>query len=398
MKADAARLKEYPDAGCFQFMTDARAKFGAAGTVVMNAIGTARLAEFDALLARLGNLVGWPGMKVINAELKASDRELDHSLSAFAAYLRNIIRYGKDSALKAAANRVLEMLKRFGKIATKSYETQEGDLTAVLDNLNGEFAADVTALGMAGLQADLQAAFDNFKALLAQHDAIDKARPRDPDGKPDRAPKVRRLLQKLYRDIASLINAGAKLGTSPEFAALIAELNPIIDRYNRQYQPVLYDISKSQPAPIPDQPWTGEEVTPLPSSVLFKKGGRQLKLRLGRHYDVSYKNNIDVGNAYCILHGKGRYKGSKSVSFIIRHGVSAAEWEDEIKEAEAAKAEEAKKKAVKTKKAAKANEQLAMSNEQLKDVKRKPLAKADEAPKGDKEKATKAAKKAEAEE
>jgi hypothetical protein len=383
MKVDAAYLENYPDAGCFQFCTDAEAKFTAAGPFVLNAISPL-IPEFDALLARLGNLVGWPGMKVINAELKASDRELDHTLSAFTACLRNIIRYGKDSDLKAAANRVLEMLKRFGKIAAKSYGTQEGDLTAIFNNLNGEFAADVTALGMAGLKADLQAAFDSFKAVLAQHDAIDKARPRDTDGESDKAPKVRRLLQKLYRDIIDIINAGAKLGMSLEFAALAAELNPVIDRYNRQYQPVLYDMSKSQPAPIADQPWTGEEVTALPPSVLYPKGGRMLRLRLGRHFDVSYKSNIDVGNAYCILHGKGRYKGSKSVSFIIKRGISSAEWDDEMKAAE-----EAKKKG-KGKKAAEA--EIVSAKTPVEE--NKPVAKAEKAVQGDKEKATKAAEEA----
>jgi hypothetical protein len=52
MKVDTAHLYDYPDAGCFQFMTDARAKFGAAGTVVMNAIGTARLCRPLAVLVK----------------------------------------------------------------------------------------------------------------------------------------------------------------------------------------------------------------------------------------------------------------------------------------------------------------------------------------------------------
>jgi uncharacterized linocin/CFP29 family protein len=42
-----------------------------------------------------------------------------------------------------------------------------------------------------------------------------------------------------------------------------------------------------------------------------------LKLELGKDYNVSYKNNVNVGNATCIIHGKGAYKGRKMVTFII---------------------------------------------------------------------------------
>jgi hypothetical protein len=353
MKLNAAHLEDFPDAGLFQFMTEVKALLLVAGPFFKNMIGAANITDLGLLLARLEKLLLWPGTKVITAKLRAADRALDHALSAFGAYLRNIIRYSTDSVLLDAAEQLLAMLKHYGKIANKAYDTQTADIAIILANLNGAFAAFVTALGMESLRAALQAAFDNFKAVMAEREAIDKSRPRGPDGKLDSFPKVRRLISMLYRKIANLVNSGAGVTLSQEFDAFIAELNPVIDRFNREYQPVIYDISKSQPAPIPDEPWTGEERTPVPSSVLFKKGGRQLRLRLGRHYDVSYKSNIDVGNAYCILHGKGRYKGSKSVSFTIRHGGTNAEWDAEIEEAAAAKAEEAKKKkAKKTKKAA----------------------------------------------
>lgn len=396
MKVDTAHLFDYTDEVCFQFMTDANAKFNAAGPFAKNMIGSTLLNELAVLVVRLGNLVGWPGLIVINAELRASDRNLDHNLSAFTARLRDTVNYGTDSALKAAANRLLAFLRLFGKIAAKPYEAEAADFTLIFDKFNGEFAADITTLGMGALKANLQAAFDNFKAALAARDALEKARPRDPDGEPDKVPKVRRAIHKAFRKIIVRVNSGAELVLSQDFDALIAELNPIITRYNRDYQPVIYDISKSQPAPIPDQPWTGEECTPVPSSVLFKKGGRQLRLRLGRHYDVSYKSNIDVGIAYCILHGKGRYKGSKSVSFTIRHGGTTAEWDAEIEEAAAAKAEEAKKKKAAAK-AVKAEvvAPVAPKAEAAPVEEKKPVAKAVKAPKGDNEKATKAAKKAE---
>jgi hypothetical protein len=372
MKLNTAHLEDYPDAGLFQFMTEVKALLLVAGPFFKNMIGAANITEFGLLLARLEKLLLWPGTKVITAKLRAADSALDHALSAFGAYLRNIIRYSTDSVLLDAAEQLLAMLKHYGDVAAKAYDTQTADLTIILANLNGAFAAFVTALGMESLRAALQAAFDNFKAVMAEREAIDKSRPRGPDGKLDSVRKVRRLISMLYRKIATIVNSGAGVTLSQEFDLFIAELNPVIDRFNREYQPVIYDISKSQPAPIADQPWTGEECTPA-LNVLYPTAKGTRKLRLGRHYNVTYRKNIEVGNADAIIHGKGKYKGTRTVTFVIRRGISAAEWNAEIEAAAAAKAEEAKKK--KAKKAAKANEQLAISNEQLQDVKRKPVAK-----------------------
>jgi hypothetical protein len=61
MKLDAAHLKDYTDEVCFQFMTDAKAKFDVAGPFARNTIGSTLLNEFAVLVVRLGNLVGWPG-------------------------------------------------------------------------------------------------------------------------------------------------------------------------------------------------------------------------------------------------------------------------------------------------------------------------------------------------
>jgi hypothetical protein len=54
------------------------------------------------------------------------------------------------------------------------------------------------------------------------------------------------------------------------------------------------------------------------------KNGKEVKLTFGTDYTLTYKNNIEAGTAYCILRGKGGYKGSKTVSFIIRRGGSGA--------------------------------------------------------------------------
>jgi hypothetical protein len=324
----------------------------AAGPFLRDTVGASKIAAFQAFVARLDALMLWPGMKVITALIAEGNRALDHSLSALGGQLRQIFRYGTDSALVAAANRILEMLKHYGNVAIKEYYAEVGDIKSILANLNGPYAADVTLLGIGALKDNLQAAYDNFVALLAERKAIEDARPKDPDGNADTFEKLRKVIEPLFRTIASVINGGLAMGISLEFPAFVRLVNPEIAHINFANRKVRYDIALSEPARIADQPWTGVEVTPVPEVLFVKEEGTEW-LRLGRHFDVSYKNNIDVGNAYCFIHGKGDYRGVKEVSFIIRRGINAADLEDEPK----------------------ANERLASNNEQSKDVKRKPTAK-----------------------
>lgn len=75
------------------------------------------------------------------------------------------------------------------------------------------------------------------------------------------------------------------------------------------------DISKSgvaTVAAIANQVYTGKAITP---AVTVKVGST--KLTKGTDYTVAYKNNINAGTATVTITGKGKYKGSKSVTFKI---------------------------------------------------------------------------------
>lgn len=76
-------------------------------------------------------------------------------------------------------------------------------------------------------------------------------------------------------------------------------------------------MSKMTVAKIPNQPYTGSEITP----ALTVKDGKT-GLKEGEHYTVSYSRNTEVGTAYAVVTGieeKG-YSGTKRVSFKIMGG------------------------------------------------------------------------------
>jgi hypothetical protein len=330
----------------------------AAGPDLRNAVGTARITGFGALLALEGELMRWAYKSVLTEEIAEADRRLDLVLSAIIAHVRAAV-YGDDADVIAAAKRLRVMLREHGRVSRKAYNEQEGAVRAMLDSMHGPYAADVTAIGLEAQVARLQSAYDVFAALLKQRDADMEDKPKE------NFAAVRRKLDALYRVIAGIINAGAKLGQSQEFAAFIRILNPLIERLNRQFHRARADLKHASIAPIADMPFTEKPVTP-PLRVFFVTADGTEELELGRHYNVTYKNNIDVGNAEAAIHGKGDYKGSKTISFAIKRGITVdaaanARTEEEFRlelETQAKEAVEAAKAAKEAEKAARAAAKL----------------------------------------
>jgi hypothetical protein len=48
-----------------------------------------------------------------------------------------------------------------------------------------------------------------------------------------------------------------------------------------------------------------------------EEGNPAAELALGKDFSVTYKNNTNVGMAEVTIHGKGTYKGHKTIPFNI---------------------------------------------------------------------------------
>lgn len=71
-------------------------------------------------------------------------------------------------------------------------------------------------------------------------------------------------------------------------------------------------VSKLTVGKIPNQPYTGEFITP----ILTVKDGKYI-LQEGEDYSVSYFNNVLVGTAMAVVSGIGDYAGTRRVTFKI---------------------------------------------------------------------------------
>lgn len=79
-------------------------------------------------------------------------------------------------------------------------------------------------------------------------------------------------------------------------------------------------IKKAKVSKVSAKAYTGKKITPKPTVKIGKK-----KLKRGRDYTLSYKNNKSVGTATIVIKGKGKYKGKKKVTFKIYQAATVVE-------------------------------------------------------------------------
>jgi hypothetical protein len=286
-------------------------ELAACASAVKTALGTL-IALFTTWLNEETAVEKWEKGSLITKEIEATDRLMNRSLSAIKASVRAQT-FSPSQAVAQAAERVNHMLKGFGKVNSKPYEEQRDIVRVIIEQLtdSSAYAADAGTLGLGYFITDMQNALTKFENLVAQRGEKSLK-------KPDKtATEVRKGIEGVYRQIEDVLNSGAVMTPTVGFTAIIDRLNPQIELLNATYHRVRCDISDCQPEPIPEQTYTGKPLTPSTYKVLYVTQEGTIQLELGKDYDLTFKNNVEVGIAECTVHGKGAYKGSKTVTFAI---------------------------------------------------------------------------------
>ncbi|MDR1600827.1 MAG: DUF6261 family protein [Tannerella sp.] len=310
VKFKALVFKNLPNAAHFNFCSQASEKILTAGEDVITALGTLP-SQFVQWLTKETALMEWVNKSQLTVFIAEADSRMDRALISLKAQV-HAHTFSSDQKIVKAAQHVDIMLKSYGKVYSKPYEEQTGDVRAILLQFTGEYAEDAAMLpGVPACISELQGAFTVFRELLQQRDTHSLLKPAEG------FPAVRRGIEGVYRQIVTVVDAGVVLNVSPDFALLINSLNPEIERLNAEYHRAKRNIADAEPAPIPQQAYTGQPVTPMLEVLYVTSHDGTVKLQLGKDYNLSYRNNVDVGNAECTIHGKGHYMGSKTVTFII---------------------------------------------------------------------------------
>lgn len=301
-----------PNAAHFNYFSQVSIHLSAAGSAVLAALGDLT-AQLNMWLNKETALMEWVKKSILTGQIAEADHRVDQALVALNAQV-HAMEYNPVPAKAEAAHGLKIMLKNYGSVYSKPYEEQEGDVRAILLQLRGAYSADVTLLGLSAYVDELDVAFEEFRQQLAQRDTKSLQKP------DETFPTVRRGIEAVYHRMVTLVDAGAALNTSPDFAALIDKLNPEIERLNAEFHRHRKDIGAGDACvvePISTQPYTGKAVTVLPRVYYREEGKPTVELVFSKDFSVTYRNNVNVGTATLILHGKGAYKGQKIVTFNI---------------------------------------------------------------------------------
>jgi hypothetical protein len=308
VKLKTVRFSKLPNAAHYQFCTFFRDAVNAAPENIRNALA-ALMVGFSGWIVKFAAILEWTRKSDLTKLIAAADRRMESDLVGLNATVTAAL-HSKCPDTQAAAARIFNMLKQYGYVSKKPYESQLGDVQIILENLNGTYAADVAVINAGSWTDSLEASYAGFVDLCAQRNAWKAQKPADT------TKNARVQLETNYRAMAGLINAKA-ITSADSYAAFITSVNPEIERINAEYYHARKDIAACQPAPIAAQQYTGRPVTPTPDVLYVTTHEGTVTLELGRDYNLAFKDNVNVGNAQCIIRGKGKYRGSKTVTFII---------------------------------------------------------------------------------
>ncbi|MDR0756837.1 MAG: DUF6261 family protein [Tannerella sp.] len=259
-----------------------------------------------------GQLVDAVRSSIYTEQIAEADRRVDRDLAGINAAIESALRHF-DPAIVTAARRLEIRFKSFrGEIEKKAYGEESAAVKILLTDLNGVYAPQVATLSLVPWVAELEAAQAEFERLFILRNEELAARPQQ------KLRDVRRQIDILYRRAVEHIDAYSALNGDALTAQFVSELNSEVTYFNEHaHRHAKTDIDSAVVASIPDQPWKDRPVVLLPDVTYEGK-----ELVFTKDYELSYRDNNRPGTASLTIHGKGRFRGTKTVSFnIIAEGV-----------------------------------------------------------------------------
>jgi hypothetical protein len=245
--------------------------------------------------------------------------ETDHHIDRTFIGMNRMIDAGLhhfDPETVEAAQSLYNRFNAFGDITHQSYEKQIADVTILLSDLkNDRYVDKVILIGLAPWVAELTETEATFEDLIEQRNTESAHKPQE------RLKDVRRDSDALYHRMIVRINASAIIAEVPMYDEFINELNARIEYFNEHsYHHTRKDIGAPGHCVIedvPEQTYSGRPVTPLTKVYYREESKPTVELVFAHDFFVTYKNNVEVGTATLVIHGKNAYRGQMKTTFNI---------------------------------------------------------------------------------
>jgi hypothetical protein len=294
----------------YQFMLLLLKLFGVYTNVEL--IVTDLLAPLREWITLEGQLVDAVRTSEYTKELAEADHRVDRDLVGINAAVASALHHF-DPAVVAAARRIEIRLKSFrGEIEKKSYEEESAAVKILLADLQDTYAPQVATLSLGPWVTELADAQEDFERIFLLRSDRRAEQPKE------RLRDVRKQIDTIYRKIVERIDACTIVNGDDVTGEFVKHLNSEIAYFNEHsHRHAKKDIDRAVVASIPDQPYADKPVVLLPDVTYEGK-----ELVFAHDYELSYKNNDRPGTASLTIHGKGKFKGTKTVSFNIVAGVA----------------------------------------------------------------------------
>jgi hypothetical protein len=276
----------------------------------LGAVAAAKLATLTDSLAAMQARMDINRKSFLTAQIAQRDSTRD----ALFTELKRTVKTATQSSVaetRTAGEAFMRILAPFWDINTEPMASQ----TAQIDLFFERYVADpaaiaaVTTLNLILVLHNLRYNNDQLKTLYAQRLA-EEAAIEGPS-----ASSLKKALVLAYDDFCTAIEITLSATPSAILQNLFYDMNNVRRKYIRRLPTPLDDVHTSV-APIPVQVYTGKPVTPLPR-VFFQTGKETVELVFAQDFDVTYKNNTEVGEAKLSVHGKGKYTGRYDTTFHI---------------------------------------------------------------------------------
>jgi hypothetical protein len=277
---------------------------------VANIPSTAQLTSFYTLLALEGKLVDAVRASEFTKQLAETDERLDRALVGLNAAVNAALHHPDPAFVKAAEQLKIRLNAFRGEIEKKAYEEESAAVKILVADLKDRYKSQVNTLELGVWVTEIAAAQTLFEQIFLQRSAAYAALPQE------KLVDVKKDIEAAYRQIMERIDAYTLLRGDAETGEFISRINDEIAYFNEHaHHRTKTDIDAAVVASIPDQPYEDKPVIVMPEATF---NGHDLIFTVD--YELSYRDNAAPGTASVTLHGKGAFKGKKTVSFnIIRN-------------------------------------------------------------------------------
>jgi hypothetical protein len=162
---------------------------------------------------------------LLTEDISDADQQRDGLTSGFTLTVKGATNHF-DPVKKQAAERVVVVLEHYSGINRKSYDEQTAATSSLVEDLTGDYAADIATLGLEEWVAQLQSANEAFVALMRE-------RYSEEAGKPQYNMKIARAeVDDACRAITERIEALIIVNGEEAYAPFVNDLNQRVERYN----------------------------------------------------------------------------------------------------------------------------------------------------------------------